>query len=73
MLVHITREYIDEQKQFNFRQVSFLAPQLLTFEKSLGMVSADSTSVIVLEGKKKVKNYSMSILKIGCLYFLFCF
>jgi len=50
-LVLTARECVDRQKKFNFSQVSFLNPQALTFEKSLAMVSAESTSVIVL-GKK---------------------
>lgn len=72
MLVPITRERVDRQKQFTFSQVSFLNPPSLTFEKSSAPVSAESTSVIV-PGKEKTngkpKTQSVSILKISCLQF----
>lgn len=53
ILVHITREYVDRQKQFNFSQVSFLNPQSLTFEKSLAMVKRSKHICHRAGGKKK--------------------
>lgn len=62
MLVHRTRECVDRQKQFNYSQVEFLNPQLLTFKKSLTTVNTESPSITVL-GRK------MGSQKLECVHF----